>query len=127
MFNLRRVNFLLCSHHYRIRAHGDRRPLEREAGCIASNRGILLQIKAGILLGISGVPIPWKTIALSVVIYICTPLVFGYIKRSQVIKRKGVEMMLFLVWLCKKTRRFFPSSSTRLGFQKTVASENKKC
>jgi ACR3 family arsenite transporter len=46
---------------------------------------------AGFLLGISGVPIPWETIALSVVIYICTPLILGYITRSQAIKRKGTE------------------------------------
>ncbi len=43
------------------------------------------------LLGISGIRIPWETIALSVAIYICTPLVAGYLTRSQVIKRKGIE------------------------------------
>jgi len=43
------------------------------------------------LLGISGVQVPWETIALSVAIYICTPLVAGYLTRSQVIKRKGME------------------------------------
>ena len=52
---------------------------------------ILYAPLAGILLGISGVQVPWKTIALSVVIYICTPLVLGYITRSQAIKRKGTE------------------------------------
>ena len=52
---------------------------------------ILYAPLAGILLGMSGVPIPWTTIALSVVIYICTPLLFGYITRTQAIKRKGVE------------------------------------
>jgi ACR3 family arsenite transporter len=44
-----------------------------------------------LLLGISGIRVPWETIALSVAIYICTPLVAGYITRRQVIKRKGME------------------------------------
>jgi len=43
------------------------------------------------LLGISGIRVPWETIALSVAIYICTPLIAGYLTRSQVIKRKGME------------------------------------
>jgi len=43
------------------------------------------------LLGISGIQVPWETIALSVAIYIGTPLVAGYLTRSQVIKRKGME------------------------------------
>ncbi len=46
---------------------------------------------AMLLLGISGIRVPWETIALSVAIYICTPLVAGYITRRQVIKRKGFE------------------------------------
>ena len=46
---------------------------------------------AMLLLGISGIRVPWETIALSVAIYICTPLVAGYLTRSQVIKRKGME------------------------------------
>jgi ACR3 family arsenite transporter len=46
---------------------------------------------AMLLLGISGIRVPWETIALSVVIYIVTPLIAGYLTRSQVIKRKGIE------------------------------------
>ena len=46
---------------------------------------------AMLLLGISGIRVPWETIALSVAIYICTPLLAGYLTRSQVIKRKGIE------------------------------------
>jgi len=46
---------------------------------------------AMLLLGIAGIRVPWETIALSVAIYICTPLLAGYLTRSQVIKRKGVE------------------------------------
>ena len=43
------------------------------------------------LLGISGITVPWETIALSVAVYIATPLVAGYITRRQVINRKGVD------------------------------------
>jgi ACR3 family arsenite transporter len=45
---------------------------------------------AMLLLGISGIRVPWETIALSVAIYIGTPLLAGYITRRQVIKRKGM-------------------------------------
>jgi ACR3 family arsenite transporter len=44
---------------------------------------------AQLLLGISGISIPWATIAFSVAIYICIPLVFGYLSRRWVITRKG--------------------------------------
>jgi ACR3 family arsenite transporter len=43
------------------------------------------------LLGISGITVPWETIALSVGIYILTPLIAGYITRRQVLNRKGVD------------------------------------
>jgi ACR3 family arsenite transporter len=46
---------------------------------------------AMLLLGISGIKVPWDTIALSVAIYICTPLIAGYFTRRQVIRRKGIE------------------------------------
>ena len=52
---------------------------------------ILYAPLAMLLLGISGIRVPWETIALSVAIYIGTPLVAGYLTRSQVIKRKGIE------------------------------------
>lgn len=42
------------------------------------------------LLGISGVRVPWETIALSVAIYIVTPLIAGYLTRREVIRRKGL-------------------------------------
>jgi ACR3 family arsenite transporter len=45
---------------------------------------------AQFLLGISGIVIPWKTIAFSVAVYICLPLLFGYFTRTQAIKRKGI-------------------------------------
>ncbi|MFC2004792.1 ACR3 family arsenite efflux transporter [Chloroflexota bacterium] len=44
-----------------------------------------------LLLGIAGIRVPWETIALSVAIYICTPLIAGYFTRRQVIKRRGIE------------------------------------
>jgi ACR3 family arsenite transporter len=44
---------------------------------------------ARFLLGISGIAIPWKTIAFSVAVYICLPLLCGYFTRTQAIKRKG--------------------------------------
>ncbi len=43
------------------------------------------------LLGISGLTVPWETIAFAVTIYIVIPLVVGYFTRSQALKRKGVE------------------------------------
>ena len=52
---------------------------------------ILYAPLAVLLLGISGIKVPWDTIALSVTIYIVTPLIAGYITRKQVIKRKGLE------------------------------------
>lgn len=44
---------------------------------------------ARLLLGISGIIIPWKTIAFSVAVYICVPLLCGYFTRWQAIKRRG--------------------------------------
>ncbi|TET46009.1 ACR3 family arsenite efflux transporter [candidate division TA06 bacterium] len=45
---------------------------------------------AGLLLGLSGIRIPWGTIAFSVLIYICLPLAAGYVTRTLAIKRKGL-------------------------------------
>jgi len=44
---------------------------------------------AQLLLGISGIIVPWKTIAFSVAICICLPLLCGYFTRTQAIKRRG--------------------------------------
>jgi ACR3 family arsenite transporter len=52
---------------------------------------ILYAPLAMLLLGISGIRVPWETIALSVAIYIVTPLIAGYVTRRQIIKRKGIE------------------------------------
>jgi len=46
---------------------------------------------ATFLIGVSGIKVPWATIALAVLIYICTPLVAGWITRDQAIKRKGMD------------------------------------
>ena len=46
---------------------------------------------AVLLLGISGISVPWDTIALSVAIYIVTPLIAGYLTRKWTIQKKGLE------------------------------------
>ncbi|MEM3171132.1 MAG: ACR3 family arsenite efflux transporter [Candidatus Hadarchaeales archaeon] len=46
---------------------------------------------ATFLLGVSGIRVPWETIAFSVMVYICTPLVAGYYTRREVLERKGEE------------------------------------
>ncbi|MFC2044063.1 ACR3 family arsenite efflux transporter [Chloroflexota bacterium] len=46
---------------------------------------------AVLLLGISGITVPWDTIALSVTIYIVTPLIAGYFTRKWTIKSKGIN------------------------------------
>jgi ACR3 family arsenite transporter len=46
---------------------------------------------AVLLLGISGIRVPWDTIALSVAIYIVTPLIAGYFTRRITIQRNGIE------------------------------------
>lgn len=46
---------------------------------------------AVLLLGISGIIVPWDTIALSVAIYIVTPLIGGYFTRRWTIQKKGLE------------------------------------
>ncbi len=46
---------------------------------------------AVLLLGISGISVPWDTIALSVAIYIVTPLIAGYFTRRWAIQKKGLE------------------------------------
>jgi ACR3 family arsenite transporter len=45
----------------------------------------------GLLLGISGISIPWDTLFLSVLLFVVIPLVAGVITRISVIKRKGIE------------------------------------
>ena len=50
---------------------------------------ILYAPLATFLLGISGITVPWLTIALSIVIYICLPLVAGHYTRSWAIRKKG--------------------------------------
>ncbi len=52
---------------------------------------ILYAPMATLLLGISGIVVPWATIAFAVVVYICTPLVAGHVTRHFVLKSKGEE------------------------------------
>ena len=44
-----------------------------------------------LLLGISGVKIPWTTLLLSVVLFVVIPLAGGMITRSAVIQKRGIE------------------------------------
>jgi ACR3 family arsenite transporter len=44
-----------------------------------------------LLLGISGVKIPWNTLLLSVVLFVVIPLAGGMLTRSTVIKKHGIE------------------------------------
>lgn len=44
-----------------------------------------------LLLGISGVKIPWNTLLLSVVLFVVIPLAGGMLTRSAVIKKHGIE------------------------------------
>lgn len=43
------------------------------------------------LLGVSGVPVPWDTMALSVVLFVVVPLVAGWLVRSRLIASRGLE------------------------------------
>ncbi len=45
----------------------------------------------GYLLGENDMPIPWKTIILSVLIYVALPLVTGYFSRKWIIAKKGID------------------------------------
>ncbi|MCQ4936441.1 ACR3 family arsenite efflux transporter [Anaerotignum propionicum] len=45
----------------------------------------------GLLLGVSGISIPWDTLLMSVVLFVVIPLSAGIITRTQLIKRKSAE------------------------------------
>jgi arsenite transporter len=46
---------------------------------------------AGFYLGVSGIPVPWDLIAMSVLVFIALPVVSGAISRRLIIQRKGEE------------------------------------
>jgi len=46
---------------------------------------------AVLLLGVSGIRVPWETIAFSVTVYIVVPLIAGYFTRKQAIAKMGME------------------------------------
>jgi len=45
---------------------------------------------ATLLIGISGITVPWATIAFAVLIYICAPLAAGWLTRRYAIREKGM-------------------------------------
>ncbi len=45
----------------------------------------------GLLLNVNAMPVPWKTILLSVSIYVALPLAAGYISRKMILKHKGFD------------------------------------
>ena len=55
----------------------------------------------GLLLNVNSMPVPWKTMLLSVSIYVALPLIAGYLSRKWIIKHKGLEWFnkKFLHWL----------------------------
>ena len=55
----------------------------------------------GLLLNVNAMPVPWKTMLLSVAIYVALPLAAGYFSRKWIIKYKGLEWFndKFLHWL----------------------------
>jgi ACR3 family arsenite transporter len=46
---------------------------------------------AGLYLGVSGIPVPWDLIAVSVLVFIALPVASGAISRRLIIQRKGEE------------------------------------
>lgn len=42
-----------------------------------------------LLLGVSGIPVPWDTLALSVVLFVVVPLTAGWLTRASLIRRRG--------------------------------------
>lgn len=44
-----------------------------------------------LLLGVTGIVIPWNTLILSVVLFVVIPLIAGVLTRISVVKRKGIE------------------------------------
>jgi ACR3 family arsenite transporter len=47
----------------------------------------------GLLLGVSGVAIPWLTLILSVVLFVVVPLIAAGATRAAIVKRKGLEYL----------------------------------
>lgn len=55
----------------------------------------------GLLLDVNAMPVPWRTMLLSVSIYVALPLIAGYFSRRWIIKYKGIAWFngTFLHWL----------------------------
>ncbi len=50
---------------------------------------VLYGVLGGYLLGVGKLPVPWKALLLSIVVYVALPLVAGYITRKLIIATKG--------------------------------------
>lgn len=71
---------------------------------VAINSLIMLLVYGplgGLLLNINSMPVPWKTMLLSISIYVALPLIAGYLSRKWIIKNKGMQWFneKFLHWL----------------------------
>lgn len=55
----------------------------------------------GLLLNVNSMPVPWKTMLLSVSVYVALPLVAGYFSRKLILSSKGIDWFnqKFLHWL----------------------------
>jgi len=71
---------------------------------VAINSLIMLFLYAPLgrlLLNVNAMPVPWKTIVLSVIIYVALPLIAGYFSRKWIIHYRGLDWFndKFLHWL----------------------------
>ena len=71
---------------------------------VAINSLIMLLVYGplgGLLLNVNSMPVPWKTMLLSISIYVALPLIAGYFSRKWIIKNKGIQWFneKFLHWL----------------------------
>ncbi|MGL5540909.1 MAG: ACR3 family arsenite efflux transporter [Erysipelotrichaceae bacterium] len=63
---------------------------------VATNDLIILVLFipiVGLLLGVTGIQIPWATLLLSIVLFVVIPLIFGFVTRHYVVKRKGLTYL----------------------------------
>ncbi|QDU60337.1 Sodium Bile acid symporter family protein [Planctomycetes bacterium Pan216] len=66
---------------------------------------LLYGVLGGLLLGVGQLPVPWRALLLSIVVYVALPLVAGFLSRKWLIATKGEEWFqrTFLGWLTPVT------------------------